>query len=113
MAYTTYAEQKALFDKLMASLLPENTYKWKKAVVAWEKDPFNMDDSYVVISQGTPAPFSSISFDLHPTGITEAKTLCTLTCEEQKASVAPGFIVLHEVSVVGFITMGLELEDAQ
>lgn len=33
--------------------------------------------------------------------------------EEQAASAAPGFLAKHAVSVLGFITMGLDIEDQQ
>lgn len=46
-------------------------------------------------------------------GPTQAETLRKLSEEEQAASAVPGFIALHEISVVGFISMGLELEETK
>ena len=33
--------------------------------------------------------------------------------KEQQASVTPGFVTIHQVSVLGFIMMGLDLEEQQ
>ncbi|TFK78846.1 hypothetical protein K466DRAFT_606615 [Polyporus arcularius HHB13444] len=90
-------EQSATFDDLSRALKDYNTAVWEAAVVAWEANPFKCDDPYVVASQGP----------------TEAETLRELVEEEQRASAVPGFIALHDVSVVGFVTMGLELEEAK
>ncbi len=46
-------------------------------------------------------------------GPTEAETLRALSEEEQVASALPGFMALHDVSPVGFVAMGLELEDVK
>ncbi|KAI1788243.1 hypothetical protein LXA43DRAFT_1097462 [Ganoderma leucocontextum] len=97
IAYKTHIEQLQVFTELTASLLPENIAKWRAVIQAWEKDPFNQDDPYVISSQG----------------LTEAETLRVLSHEEQQASATPGFIALHEVSVLGFVIMGLELEAHQ
>ncbi|KAI1783076.1 hypothetical protein LXA43DRAFT_977289 [Ganoderma leucocontextum] len=97
IAYKTHIEQLQVFTELTASLLPENIAKWRAVIQAWEKDPFNQDDPYVISSQV----------------LTEAETLRVLWHEEQQVSATPGFIALHEVSVLGFVTMGLELEAHQ
>lgn len=34
-----------------------------------------------------------------------------LTSEEQRASAVPGYIALHDVSLLGFITTGLQIEE--
>ena len=46
-------------------------------------------------------------------GPTESDVRRKLAEEEQAASAAPGYIAQHEVSVLGFITMGLDIEDQQ
>ena len=46
-------------------------------------------------------------------GMTEAETARALSQEEQQASAAPGFVAVHEVSALGFVTMGLDLEEQQ
>ncbi len=44
-------------------------------------------------------------------GLTEAETVQELTSEEQRASAVPGYIALHDVSLLGFITTGLQIEE--
>ena len=56
-ALKTHAEQQLLFEELTASLRPENVAAWEAVVTAWEKDPFNLDDPYVVVSQGKTQAF--------------------------------------------------------
>ncbi|RDX40319.1 hypothetical protein OH76DRAFT_1459536 [Lentinus brumalis] len=98
IAQEAYAEQKEIFDDLTKALNKNyDLVKWEREVKLWEMDPFNRDDPYVVLSQGT----------------TEAEALRELSEEEQRASAVPGFVALNDVSPVGFITMGLELEEAK
>ncbi|KAI9068672.1 hypothetical protein FKP32DRAFT_1672009 [Trametes sanguinea] len=90
-------EHEALFQALTENLQKEHWTSWEESVKAWEADPENCDDPYVVVSQG----------------LTEGETVRELSQEEQAASSVAGFIALHSVSLLGFITMGLEIEAQQ
>ncbi|TFK81406.1 hypothetical protein K466DRAFT_502162 [Polyporus arcularius HHB13444] len=97
-AREAYTEQRVIFDELTKSLQKNyDIVAWEEEIKVWEADPFNHDDPYVVLSQGP----------------TEAETLRALSEEEQVASALPGFMALHDVSPVGFVAMGLELEDVK
>ena len=45
--------------------------------------------------------------------MTVAETVRVLTQEEQQVSATPGFVAVHEVSALGFVMMGLDLEEQQ
>ncbi|KAI9058883.1 hypothetical protein FKP32DRAFT_1606369 [Trametes sanguinea] len=92
-------EHQALFQALTENLQVENWTSWEEEVKAWEADPENCDDLSVL--SGASA------------GLTEGETVRELSQEEQEASSVPGFIALHSVSLLGFITMGLEIEAQQ
>ncbi|KAJ2971268.1 hypothetical protein NUW54_g12541 [Trametes sanguinea] len=94
-AITAHAEHAALFNALTSSLQPDNISRWATQIAAWEADPWGEDDPYIVSSGG----------------LTEVETMQELTSEEQKASTVVGYIALHDVSPLGFITMGLQIED--
>ncbi|KAI9070213.1 hypothetical protein FKP32DRAFT_1558354 [Trametes sanguinea] len=94
-ALAAHAEHAALFAVLTSSLLPVNIATWTAQIEAWEADPWGQEDPYVTVSDG----------------LTEAETVQELTLEEQKSSATPGYVALHDVSPLGFITMGLQLED--
>ena len=53
-ARIAYAEQLEIFEELTSSLLQKkhDIMQWETQIVAWEADPFNRDDPYVVLSQG-------------------------------------------------------------
>ncbi|KAI1792316.1 hypothetical protein LXA43DRAFT_1093838 [Ganoderma leucocontextum] len=89
-AIKAYAEQLAQFEDLTASLDPTNVAQWRATIVAWEADPFNSC-----------------------CGLTETETVRVLSLEEQKVSASRGYQALHNISHVGFITMGLEIEETQ
>ncbi|KAI9069581.1 hypothetical protein FKP32DRAFT_1608330 [Trametes sanguinea] len=91
-ALQTQADQ---FNGLTMSLQAENIALWTKQIEAWERNPWEVDDPYVTLSSG----------------LTEAETIEKLAEEECRASSAPGYIALHDVSPLGFIKMGLELEE--
>lgn len=116
-AREAYAQQSEDFEDLTNSLEQERIAMWTATVTAWEADPFNRDDPYVAVSQGTYSHFcsaealSEVSYAL--LGPTQAETLRTLSEEEQRASAVPGYIALHDVTVVGFVSMGLELEETK
>ncbi|KAI9056786.1 hypothetical protein FKP32DRAFT_1615644 [Trametes sanguinea] len=93
-AYQTQSEQLQAFT---ASLNPANIAEWTQQVEAWERDPWGVDDPYIMVYSG----------------LTEAETIEKLADEERKASSMPGYVALHDVSPLGFIKMGLELEEAQ
>ncbi|KAI9070330.1 hypothetical protein FKP32DRAFT_1558146, partial [Trametes sanguinea] len=94
-ALAAYAEHAALFETLTKSLRPDNISAWTQQIEAWEADPWEQDDPYVAVSNG----------------LTEAETVQELTLEEQKTSATAGYVALHDVSPLGFIAMGLQLED--
>ncbi|KAI9061263.1 hypothetical protein FKP32DRAFT_1576322 [Trametes sanguinea] len=94
-ALSGYAEHNALFEEFTKSLRPENIALWTAQIEAWEADPWAHEDPYVAIASG----------------LTEAETLEVLTAEETKASAMTGYIALHDISPLGFITMGLQLEE--
>ncbi|KAL7284431.1 hypothetical protein ACG7TL_001721 [Trametes sanguinea] len=94
-ALIAYAEHAALFDALTSSLLPDNVKRWASQIAAWEADPWGEDDPYIITSSG----------------LTEAEAMQELTTEEQKASAVVGYVALHDISPLGFITMGLQIED--
>ncbi|KAI9067504.1 hypothetical protein FKP32DRAFT_1563686 [Trametes sanguinea] len=96
-AVKEHREHQALFSVLTDNLRTEEWTQWESDVKAWEADPDNHDDPYVVISQG----------------LTEGETLRELSQEEQLASSLPGFIAAHDVSLLGFVTLGLEIEANQ
>ncbi|KAH9899376.1 hypothetical protein C8Q73DRAFT_638342, partial [Cubamyces lactineus] len=98
LALREEAEHMELFIVLSASLKRKHIKRWTAAVVAWEKDT-SLDDPYMLISDG----LSTCESDVRR----------TLAEEEQAASAAPGYVAQHEVSVLGFITMGLDIEDQQ
>lgn len=45
--------------------------------------------------------------------MTEAETVRVLSEEEQVVSAKPGFVALHNVSLLGFVNLGLEVEATQ
>ncbi|KAI0653954.1 hypothetical protein C8Q70DRAFT_1048186 [Cubamyces menziesii] len=92
-----YQEHKSLFDALTATLDPDRCREWEGEVEAWEANPAGHDDPYVVVSQG----------------LTESETARELSKEEQAASALPGFVAVHSVSMLGFVTLGLEIEAQQ
>ena len=47
------------------------------------------------------------------TGPSEREILQDLSQEEQAASASPGFLAVHSVSMLGFMTLGLEVEAQQ
>ncbi|KAH9899133.1 hypothetical protein C8Q73DRAFT_639748 [Cubamyces lactineus] len=96
VALREQAEHMELFVALTASLKRKHIKRWTAAVVAWEKDS-TLEDPYMLISDGP----------------TESDVRRKLAEEEQVASAVPGYIAQHEVSVLGFITMGLDIEDQQ
>ncbi|KAI9069790.1 hypothetical protein FKP32DRAFT_1559042 [Trametes sanguinea] len=96
-AVKEHREHAALFDALTAHLPAPQWSAWEEDVKAWEADPENHDDPYVVVSQG----------------LTEGEAVQELSKEEQQTSSAPGFVAVHNVSQLGFMTLGLEIEAQQ
>ncbi|KAH9890400.1 hypothetical protein C8Q73DRAFT_652264 [Cubamyces lactineus] len=96
-AVREYRDHKALFDTLTLTLDPARCAEWEASVKGWELDPKGKDDPYVVASQG----------------MTERETVQELSMEEQAASASPGFVAVHSVSMLGFMTLGLEIEMQQ
>ncbi|KAI9056575.1 hypothetical protein FKP32DRAFT_1616036 [Trametes sanguinea] len=94
VAFQTQADQ---FNNLTMSLKAENIAQWTKQVEGWERNPWEVDDPYITVSSG----------------LTEAETVEKLTEEERRASAVPGYIALHDVSPLGFVKMGLELEETR
>ncbi|KAH9845982.1 hypothetical protein C2E23DRAFT_872607 [Lenzites betulinus] len=90
-------EQKIQYEVLTERLNDEHIVLWEAEIEEWEANPEECDDPYVVTSQG----------------MTEAETVQTLSEEEQATSAMPGFVALHSVSVLGFLTCGLEIEGQQ
>ncbi|KAI9061400.1 hypothetical protein FKP32DRAFT_1576075 [Trametes sanguinea] len=94
-ALTAHSEHSALFIEFTKSLKAENICKWTAQIEAWEADPWAHEDPYVTASSG----------------LTEVETVEVLAAEEAKASATAGYVALHDVSPLGFITMGLQLEE--
>ncbi|KAH9846598.1 hypothetical protein C2E23DRAFT_872278 [Lenzites betulinus] len=89
--------QKTQYEVLTERLSNEHIVLWEAEIQEWESNPDECNDPYVVASQG----------------MTEAETVQNLSEEEQATSALPGFIALHSVSVLGFLTCGLEIEAQQ
>ncbi|KAJ8456927.1 hypothetical protein ONZ51_g11830 [Trametes cubensis] len=91
------AEHKTLFDDLTQTLDRARCAEWEEMAQKWEVDPSLHDDPYLIANQG----------------LTVSETVQELSREEQKASATPGFIAVHNVSMLGFINLGLEIETQQ
>ncbi|OJT12474.1 hypothetical protein TRAPUB_10982 [Trametes pubescens] len=98
-ALKSYMKNVDHYTTLTVSLMDENVKLWTAQVNLWEADPWapGMEDPYVVASSG----------------LTEAETVQRLTEEEQKASAVKGYIALHDVSMLGFMKMGVDLEETK
>ncbi|OSC99710.1 hypothetical protein PYCCODRAFT_1372594 [Trametes coccinea BRFM310] len=95
-ARAEHAEHMELFVTLTASLKRSNIKAWTAQILAWEQD-HDLDDPYVLVADGA----------------SDADVRRVMAEEEQAASARPGYIVKHDVSMLGFITMGLDIEDQQ
>ncbi|KAH9894812.1 hypothetical protein C8Q73DRAFT_665182 [Cubamyces lactineus] len=91
------AEHKTLFDNLTQTLDRAHCAEWEEMAQEWEVDPSLHDDPYLIANQG----------------LTVSETVQELSREEQKASATPEFIAVHNVSMLGFINLGLEIETQQ
>ncbi|KAH9855406.1 hypothetical protein C2E23DRAFT_724163 [Lenzites betulinus] len=98
-ALASYAKHADHYASLTASLADDNIRTWRMQIELWEGDPSapGVEDPYIVTSSG----------------LTESETVQRLTEEEQKASAVRGYIALHDVSMLGFMKMGIELEETK
>ncbi|RDX39929.1 hypothetical protein OH76DRAFT_1366991 [Lentinus brumalis] len=91
------ASQKKEFEAFTQSFKTENIVKWEKDVKEWEGD-MTKPDPYHVAS----------------TGLSVATlVLDDIAREEQEKAALPGHVAVHKISALGFVTMGLDLEESQ
>ncbi|RDX40788.1 hypothetical protein OH76DRAFT_1365678 [Lentinus brumalis] len=88
--------QKKAFDTFSASFKKKNIEKWEKEISAWEADMTTADPYHIAM-----------------TGPSQAQVKQAIAKEEQEKAARPGHIAVHKVSALGFITSGLELEEAK
>ncbi len=71
-------------------------------------------DPYHVESTGMSAMQSRCpALTVSCTGPSEAQIKQDIAREEAAKTAVPGYVAKHKVSALGFVTMGLELEEAQ
>jgi hypothetical protein len=104
-------KQREIFEKFSATFPPETVARWERMVERWEGD-CTAPNPYIEPEQ---------SRILHPLILTNAHITIATTLQDvrlelarkETSQLASGYIPRHKVSMVGFFTMGFDIEDQQ
>ncbi len=101
------------FQEFTKSFNKENVAQWEKDVQEWEADMKKPDPYHVASTGASVISVTLISLLTTVSGPSQAQIKKDIAREEQAKAALPGHVAVHKISALGFITMGLELEESQ
>jgi len=107
------AQHTEIFEKFSATFPPETVARWVRMVERWEGDP-KAPNPY-----NEPEQCKSFSRSVCIQTITDITTATTLQdvrlelAQNETVQLASGHVPRHKVSMMGFFSMGFDIEDQQ
>ncbi len=114
LARSMAATQSREYADMTNSLEKENVQKWEAEVTAWEAD-MSLPDPYHIVKTGELLQYTGwIVRNLRcRAGPSESQIKQSIAKEVQASTAQAGHVAQGQVSALGFVTMGLDLQDTQ